>query len=269
LAFGAGLHDDFIGPRAAAVRLPFAQGKQMPITPSIKILLLYRDPLVRAGLAATLAGHASFELVEAPAPVFDPSGALRHPKVDVVVADYEHGLQALSCNARRAPDSHCAMPAVLIVTQRDSEWEIRHALECGTRGYLVLGCGLDELVQGVQTVYRGMRHIGAPAARRLADSIASCSLTSRETDVLRLVAEGQGNKAIARHLAIASGTVKTHLKAIFEKLNARSRTEVAAVAERRGLLASFSTDVGEPGFAPRTSHRYEGRSPSMFTTRPE
>ena len=61
-------------------------------------------------------------------------------------------------------------------------------------------------------------------------------MTARESEVLRLVVEGVGNKSIARRLTIAVGTVKSHLKAIFGKLSVESRTQAIAVAERRGLL---------------------------------
>jgi DNA-binding NarL/FixJ family response regulator len=193
---------------------------------SIRVLVLYGDPLVSTGLAATLREPSDFELV----PTLDG-------RPHVVVADYEQGLALIAADRARGAVRHASGPRVLIVTRRDSEREIRHALEHGARGYLTLGCALDELVDAVRMLHRGMRHIGPVAARRLADSVACALLTARETDVLRLVVQGHGNKTIAKRLDIALGTVKTHLKAIFQKLDATSRTEVAAVAERRGLLA--------------------------------
>ena len=170
----------------------------------------------------------------------------------MVVADYEQGLAFIARVRAQTPSRHVTGPSVLIVTQRESEREIRHALEHGAQGYLILGCGLDELVDAVRTLRHGMRHIGAIAARRLADSVACAVLTTRETDVLRVLVEGHGNKAIARRLDIAIGTVKTHLKAIFQKFEATSRTEVAAVAERRGLLA-LPAEMPAVGWNPRRS----------------
>jgi DNA-binding NarL/FixJ family response regulator len=122
------------------------------------------------------------------------------------------------------------------VTTRQSEREIRHAMEVGARGYLIQGCAIVELIHAVRALGSGLRHIGALAAQRLADSVSGQSLTERENDVLRLLVEGHDNKTIARELEIAMGTVKSHLKTIFQKLDANSRTKVAAVAERRGLL---------------------------------
>ncbi|MCB1999377.1 MAG: response regulator transcription factor [Burkholderiaceae bacterium] len=233
----------------------------------IQVMVLYQDPLVRAGLAATLAEHTRYALVPAEASCVGPAGLSPDLTPDVVVTDYDYGLQLLARSPPQARSRPGEMPVVLIVTPRDTEWEIRHALACGARGYLVLGCGVNELVEAVRTVHRGMRHIGAQAARRLADSIACSPLTSRETDVLRLVVEGQGNKAIARELAIANGTVKSHLKAIFEKLDARSRTEVAAVAERRGLLAVGPAAPDRSVFTPQVRHAATRLRPSMLASR--
>jgi DNA-binding NarL/FixJ family response regulator len=129
---------------------------------------------------------------------------------------------------------------VMIVASNNREWEIRSALECGVRGYLLIGCALDELAAGVRAVYRGVRYLSPQVAVRLAEILSGDSLTVREEEVLRLVVDGMGNKAIARRLGIAVGTVKSHLKGIFDKLNVESRTQAICAAERRGLLREVS-----------------------------
>jgi DNA-binding NarL/FixJ family response regulator len=169
------------------------------------------------------------------------------------VADYEQGMQVLRDASERTAGVRRQVPNVLILTRRESEGEIRHALQQGARGYLILGCAVDELVEAIRAVHRGLRHIGSVAARRLADSIACEVLTGREVDVLRLVSQGHSNKAVARELDIAIGTVKSHLKAVFQKLDAHTRTEVAAVAERRGLLAAHG-QLPSAGAAVRQLH---------------
>jgi DNA-binding NarL/FixJ family response regulator len=214
---------------------------------SIKVRVVYGDPLVSAGLTATFRDEPGFELVTpatgVPVMPFPPA----HDQAEVVVTDYEQGLAFISTRCSEARSRHEPIPNVLIVTQRESEAEIRHALERGVRGYLVLGCGVEEVVSAVRALHLGRRHIGAKAAQRLADSVACEALTGREEAVLRLVAQGHGNKAVASMLNIAIGTVKAHLKSIFQKLDASSRTEVAAVAERRGLLILARTEAGSHG----------------------
>lgn len=205
------------------------------IDTTIAVHVLHGDALVAAGLAATL--RECRDMVQC--------AGLARPgpqrPVDVVIADYECGLALLAQGRAGQCDAgpgHRTGAAVLILSQRDTEFEVRHALEQGARGYLVLGCGVEELLAAVRALRAGLRHIGGKAAQRLADSVAFEALTGREQAVLRLLVQGLGNKAIAHRLGIAMGTVKSHLKAIFQKLNAGSRTEVAAVAERRGLLTA-------------------------------
>jgi len=229
----------------------------------IKVLVIHEDPLVCAGLVTTLRDQPGFELVGVMD--FDRYSCNRpsDQRVDVVVADYDYGIE-LVASARMQPSRRQSGPNVLIVTTRQSEREIRHAMEQGARGYLVQGCGLTELVDAVRALNSGLRHIGALAARRLADSVSGQSLTDRENDVLRLLVEGHGNKTIARQLDIAMGTVKSHLKTIFQKLDANSRTEVAAVAERRGLLTIPAGAPHGPALTVRhREQRYAGAALAM------
>ncbi|MEO8524175.1 MAG: response regulator transcription factor [Caldimonas sp.] len=202
----------------------------------ISVAVAYREPLVRAGLASTLASDGGFavsfidHLQRAPSQNPSPSA-----EVDVVVADYE---TALAISSAMSTDGLAGkVPRVMVVSHRDRESEIRHALACGVHGYLLLGCQLDDMIDGVKALHRGQRHLGQAAAQRVVESLSHEVLTAREADVLRLLADGRVNKSIASELHIALGTVKAHVKSILAKLGARTRTEAASVAQRRGLLA--------------------------------
>ena len=94
----------------------------------------------------------------------------------------------------------------------------------------------DELLACIKAVHDGRTHIPFAIAQRLAETIGAPSLTDREMEVLELVSEGKANKEIAAQLSITEGTVKTHVSAILEKLNASHRTEAVTIALRRGLL---------------------------------
>ena len=228
----------------------------MLATDTIKVQLLYGDALVAAGLSAILCHQRDVEvLVQPEAWPLDPTLL---SQADVLVTDYENGLAVLAWARDHPRLRRTGAPPVLIVSQRDTESEIRHALEQGARGFLLLGCGIDELVAGVRALRAGIRHIAGKAAQRLADSVTREALTCREQAVLRLVVEGLGNKAIANRLDIAIGTVKSHLKSIFQKLDAATRTEVATMAERRGLLtvpAAPSPAWSDAGGALDAPHR--------------
>ena len=183
----------------------------------IRVLIRHIDPLIAAGAAAALADEPGLVVVDAA------------PEADVLVADYDGALAWLA-------DTPSRRTGVLVLSWLDGEAEIRHALQRGARGYLLGGCSLAELVAAVHHVGNGRRHLCAGAAQRLAQSVLRTPLTPREAEVLRLMAIGLPNKRIASRLAIALGTVKAHIQAILAKLEARSRTEATAIAERRGLL---------------------------------
>lgn len=201
----------------------------------IRVDILHRDPVVAGGLACALREHADLDVDDSRGwtePALAPSPCATRA-AQVVVADYEGGV-ALA--ARHRGRSDVGAPAVLVVTTQGTQWEIRHALEVGVRGYLLLGCPVGELIAAVRSLNLGLRHLGTEPARLLADGIAREALTPREEEVLRLLVEGHANKTIANTLDIAVGTVKSHMKSIFGKLDAASRTEAVTLAARRGLL---------------------------------
>jgi DNA-binding NarL/FixJ family response regulator len=202
----------------------------------IRLLVIHNDPLVQAGLTVALHQYPDLEVQNGWDPLAGQPSPVRpqpHLRVDVVVADYANGV-ALAMGDVHAENP--TVPKVVVVAGIDREWEIRSAMERGVRGYLLVGCGLDELAAGVRAVHRGARYLSPQVAARLAESTLIEALTARESEVLRLVVEGLCNKAIGRRLGIAVGTVKSHLKSAFDKLNVESRTQAVAAVERRGLL---------------------------------
>ena len=195
------------------------------------VLTLHPDPLVRTGVAAFLRQHAAFDVFEDDPDPADADG----PPIDVVIADLQQALQLIDAAARRARRS-LSSARILVLTANDREADIRRALKAGIHGYLLLGGPLSEIIESVTALAQGGRYLGRAVALRMADSLTRTSLTTREIDVLQLVAAGECNKAIARSLSIEVGTVKSHMNAILGKLNASSRTQAAAIARKRGLV---------------------------------
>jgi DNA-binding NarL/FixJ family response regulator len=196
----------------------------------IKVLIAHGDPLIAAGLAATLHAHRDFEAnVLRPASTLSGATASNLPPADVVVADYDSGMRLIvSAGAR----SH----RVVILTHSDGEATICRALEQGARGYLLLGCSLQDLFDGLRAVRVGGMALDPMVAGRVGDRMKQPPLTPREGDILRQMMLGRSNKHIAMALNVAIGTVKTHVKSILDKLDATSRTEAVAIAQRRGIL---------------------------------
>lgn len=156
--------------------------------------------------------------------------------IDVVVADYDTALTIARMLKRNAFARPASSTRIMIVTPRDGEADVRRALECGVQGYLPLDSKPTDVIDGVVALHRGQRVLGRIVAQRVAESFDHEALTIREIDVLRFVVAGDANKTVAKKLNIALGTVKVHVRSIMGKLGARTRTEAAAVARRRGLV---------------------------------
>jgi two-component system NarL family response regulator len=212
----------------------------------IKVLIAHGDPLVEAGLAAILQKQRDFEAVVCrPALQVSSMTATDLPPADIVVADYDSGLRLIA-------SAGAGRHRVVILTHSDSQAKICHALERGARGYLLLGCALRDLLDGLRSVGVGGLAIGPVVAQRVAEWMKHRALTRREEEILRQMMLGLSNKGIAMQLNVAVGTVKTHVKSILDKLDAASRTEAVAIAQRRGILQE------EHEYLPRESS--EGRS---------
>jgi len=195
----------------------------------IKIHIAHGDPLVAAGLAVSLQKQPDFEAYVWPAGNLSSATAGHLPRPDVVVADYDSGLRLMRSAGAKGY-------RVVILTHSDGEARIRDALEQGVRGYLLLGCSLKDLFDGLRSVRAGDLAIGPLVAARVAEWMTHRALTRREGDILRQLMLGRSNKHIAIALNVAIGTVKTHVKSILDKLDATSRTQAATIAQRRGIL---------------------------------
>lgn len=234
-------------------------------------IVLHRNPLLRAGIAAALspffrahdAGDDAGLIAESgvlPTLVAGPSG--RAEPIRLVVADHEGALQALAGLPRRttlgrhgANGSHGTNgihgsqggigspaggglpgPHWLVVSPVAHGGRVRQAMAAGVLGYVHAACALEELRDAARAVAAGRRYLCRTAAGAVAEGWLGDDLTPRERDVLRMLCLGLDNKSIGLRLGVAAGTVKTHVKTLLQKLGARSRTQAATEALRRGLL---------------------------------
>ena len=207
----------------------------------LTVVIAHQDPFVSAGLACHLANVAEFEPVVSGLEL-DAASACPD-SWDVVVADYDSGLRLLGSDSRWRD-------CVVIFTERDSEASVCHALEQGVRGYLLVGCGVADVAAAILTVHNGGCALAPLVASRIAERIRWEKLTPSELNVLQLVSAGLSNKEIARATSRTMETVKTHVRTIFRKLDARSRTQAVMIARRRGILPE---DVNDRMLPPRNS----------------
>jgi DNA-binding NarL/FixJ family response regulator len=193
----------------------------------LTVVIAHRDPFLSAGLARQLGNFAEFEPVVSGLEV--GAAITGSDSGDVIVADYESGLGFLGSNSRWRD-------RVVIFTERDGEASICRAVELGVRGYLLVGCGVADVATAIRTVHEGGCALAPLVASRMAERIKWEKLTPSELDILRLLFSGLRNKEIAWATSRTPETVKTHVKTIFRKLDARSRTQAVMVARRRGIL---------------------------------
>jgi DNA-binding NarL/FixJ family response regulator len=192
----------------------------------IRVLIAHSDALISAGLIAALREQQFSVLAELP-DSGDRSPTHSRPG-DVTIADYESALHRLNSQEVRRE-------RVIVLTGRDSQASICHALEQGAWGYLLLGCSVADVVNGIRLVQAGTRALGPLVAARLAERVTLPLLTDRESKVLGQITLGLSNKRIASELLLSVGTVKSHVKAILAKLGASSRTHAVAMARRYGI----------------------------------
>lgn len=205
---------------------------------TIRVLVADDHAVVRAGIVALLASEPEITVIGEAADgeqAVEQALALRP---DVVVMDVRMpGLTGDAATARiRERD-----PAVrvLVLTTYESDASILAAIEAGASGYLLKAAPAEELIAGVRSVAAGEVALSPAIAAQLVSRMrapAPMGLTARETEVLRLVAEGLSNRAIGERLFVGEATVKTHLLRAFEKLGVNDRTRAVTLAMERGLL---------------------------------
>jgi DNA-binding NarL/FixJ family response regulator len=138
-----------------------------------------------------------------------------------------------------------------MLTASDDDARLLEAIKSGARGYLLKNLNSEEFLEMLAGLQRGEAAMTRQTTARLLNGLAEQSqrppdlvesLTEREVELLRLVAEGLGNKAIAQRLAVSENTVKYHMKNILQKLGAQNRAEAIAHALRAGLFKSEQPD---------------------------
>ncbi|MEU8117986.1 response regulator transcription factor [Spirillospora sp. NPDC049024] len=205
----------------------------------IRILLVDDHPVVRSGIRAMLADQPDFVLVGEAATGQEGVEEARRLSPDVVLMDLQlgtgiHGSEATRQITAAGPDA----PRVLVLTTFDTDSDILAAVEAGATGYLLKDAPPDRLFTAIRSAAAGDSALAPSVASRLLGRMRSptATLTARELEVLRLVAEGLSNRQISKRLFLSETTIKTHLVHIYAKLGVDSRTAAVAAATRRGLI---------------------------------
>ena len=209
----------------------------------IRILIVDDHSVVRQGLQMFLALDPEIEVVGEVGNGAEAVEFVRKVKPDVVLMDLlmpvMDGIEATKMIRRDYPDTE-----VVALTSVLEDNAVVGAIRAGAIGYLLKDTEADELVRAIKAAAAGQVQLSPKAAERLMREVRAPEspekLTERETDVLRLLAEGRANKEIARELTISETTVKTHVSSILMKLDVPSRTQAALYAVRIGLVSQES-----------------------------
>jgi DNA-binding NarL/FixJ family response regulator len=190
--------------------------------------------LVRMGLVSAANAEPDMEVV---AEVEDGAEAVeifRRQPVDVVVLDLRMpGIDGIEII--KALRSEFGSVRILVLSSYGGGDDITRAMREGASGYILKGMGLEQLLAGIRTVHAGGQCLPPEVSGRMTERVNS-EISSRELEVLRLIAKGKSNKEIASDLGIVEGTVKAHLNNIFSKLGAVDRAQAMAIALKRQIL---------------------------------
>ncbi len=209
----------------------------------VRVLVVDDQRLIRESIASLLDIQPGIAVVGTAADGRDAvEQALAH-RPDVILMDVRmptmDGIEAVTVLRQRAPDCR----VVMLTTFDDEDYVVR-ALRAGASGYLLKDRPARELADAVRMAHAGVVQFDPAAATRLAAALGrptdaqplDPALTTREVDVLRLVATGSTNREIAARLYLSEGTVKNHLSRILSRLGLRDRTQAAIYARDHGLL---------------------------------
>ncbi|MEZ7898346.1 MAG: response regulator transcription factor [Flaviflexus sp.] len=204
----------------------------------IRVVLADDHPVVRAGIRAMISADPELTIVGEASDTDQAISLARELVPDVVLMDLQFGTEQTGADATRIIKQQSPAPAVLVLTNYDTDGDILSAVEAGASGYLLKDAPPEELIIAIKAAAAGETALAPAIAGRLMARMRSpqTSLSSREAEVLQLVADGEPNTSIARILHISNATVKTHLVHIYSKLGVSSRTAAVATAREAGLI---------------------------------
>ena len=208
----------------------------------IRIAVVDDHPMLREGVIHTLTTQPDFNVVAEGSTAADAIQIAREELPDVMLLDVS--MPGGGVEAARAIANDCPVVKVVMLTVAQDEETVSAALQAGARGYVLKGVSGPELARTVRNVNMGEDYVTPGLAARLLAEVSSkkggsseidllSALTSREEQILALVAEGKSNREVGQDLNLSEKTIKHYMTNILQKLRVRNRVEAALMAQRR------------------------------------
>jgi len=202
----------------------------------IRILAVDDHPLLRKGIAALVNTEPDMKLVAEASNGEEAVESFRLYRPDVTLMDLQlpglDGIEAINRILSEFPDAR-----IIVLTTYTGDAQVVRALRAGARAYILKGHVHRELLATIHTVHAGQKRIPPDIAAELAEHMTEDELSSREVEVLQLIAAGNSNKQIASLLFIGEATVKSHVTNILSKLGANDRAHAVTIGLKRGIIA--------------------------------
>jgi len=225
----------------------------------VRIVVADDHQIVRSGFAALLGTQPDFTVVGTAEDGAEAVRVCKETSPDVVLVDVRMpGMDGIEATRQlTGPGSGNDRPRVLILTTFDLDEYVYDALRAGASGFLLKDVTAEQLFHAVRVIAAGEALLAPTVTRRLISEFARqrprtdssrtarlATLTPRETQVLRLVAEGLSNPEIAARLVLTEETVKTHVSRVLAKLGLRDRTQAVVTAYETGLVVPGAREPG-------------------------
>ena len=202
----------------------------------IRILAVDDHPLLRKGIAALVNAEPDMKLVAEASHGEEAIESFRLHRPDVTLMDLQlpgvSGIEAIERILSEFPEAR-----IIVLTTYRGDAQVLRALRVGARAYILKGHVHRELLETIHTVHAGKKRIPPDIAAELAEHATEGELSSREIEVLQLIAAGNSNKAIGDQLGIGETTVKSHVTNILSKLSANDRVHAVTIGLKRGVIA--------------------------------
>ncbi len=199
----------------------------------ISIMIADDHPLLRSGISAVLSADPRFAVVAEACDGDDALAQYQRHRPAITLMDLQmpglNGIEATLAIRAINPQAR-----IIILTTYGGEVQVARGLKAGASGYILKNLARMELTNYILSVYAGQQQLSPQVACSLAHTFHKDTLSKREVQVLRVVADGNSNQRAADYLGLSEDTIKAHMKTILQKLDARDRTHAVMIAMRRG-----------------------------------